>query len=136
MTIQEKRKPLFDPQMIRRAMVESVRKLHPGNQLRNPVMFVVAVGSVLTTMLLFQALFGKGEAPAWFIFAVSLCLWFTILFANFAEAMAEGRGKAQAESLKKARRDITAKKLLEAPGRGFDPGTARYTDTTSAFLRK
>jgi K+-transporting ATPase ATPase B chain len=99
-------------------------------------MFVVLVGSVLTTGLFVQALLGKGEAPAWFIFAVSLWLWFTVLFANFAEAMAEGRGKAQAESLRKARRDITAKKLADAPGRGFDPGSARYTDTTSAFLRK
>src|SRR5262249_57028372 len=99
-------------------------------------MFVVLVGSVLTTALSLQALLGKGEAPAWFIFAVSLWLWFTVVFSNFAEAMAEGRGKAQAESLKKARRDITAKKLLEVPGRGFDPATARYTDTTSASLRK
>src|SRR5262249_40788978 len=96
----------------------------------------VRVGSVLTTALFRQALLGKGEAPAWFIFAVSLWLWFTVVFANFAEAMAEGRGKAQAESLRKARRDITAKKLLQAPGRAFDPATARDTDTTSAALRK
>jgi K+-transporting ATPase ATPase B chain len=111
MTTQEKGKPLFNPQIVRQAMLESVRKLHPRHQIRNPVMFVVAVGSVLTTVLFFQALFGKGEAPVWFILAVSLWLWFTVLFANFAEAMAEGRGKAQAESLRSARREMHAKKL-------------------------
>jgi K+-transporting ATPase ATPase B chain len=111
MTTQGKRRQLFDPQIVRQAMVESVRKLHPRHQTRNPVMFVVAVGSVLTTVLFFQALFGKGEAPVWFILAVSLWLWFTVLFANFAEAMAEGRGKAQAESLRSARREMNAKKL-------------------------
>jgi K+-transporting ATPase ATPase B chain len=111
MTTQEKRRPLFDPQIMRRALLESFRKLDPRHQIRNPVMFVVAVGSVLTTVLFFQALFGKGEAPVWFILAVSLWLWFTVLFANFAEAMAEGRGKAQAESLRSARREMNAKKL-------------------------
>ena len=111
MTTQDKRRPLFDPQIMRRAMLESVRKLHPRYQIRNPVMFVVAVGSVLTTVLFFQALFGKGEAPVWFILAVSLWLWFTVLFANFAEALAEGRGKAQAESLRSSRREMNAKKL-------------------------
>ncbi|MDN5942254.1 MAG: potassium-transporting ATPase subunit KdpB [Nitrospira sp.] len=111
MTTQDKRRPLFDNRIVRQAMVESVRKLHPRHQIRNPVMFVVAIGSVLTTILLCQALFGKGEAPVWFILAVSLWLWFTVLFANFAEAMAEGRGKAQAESLRSARREMNAKKL-------------------------
>jgi potassium-transporting ATPase ATP-binding subunit len=111
MTTQEKRKQLFDPHIVRQALLESFRKLDPRLQIRNPVMFVVAVGSVLTTILLCQALFGKGEAPVWFILAVSLWLWFTVLFANFAEAMAEGRGKAQAESLRSARRDMNAKKL-------------------------
>ena len=111
MTTQEKRRQLFHPQIVRQAMVESVRKLHPRHQIRNPVMFVVAVGSVLTTILLCQALFGTGEAPVWFILAVSLWLWFTVLFANFAEAMAEGRGKAQAESLRSSRREMNAKKL-------------------------
>ena len=77
-------------------------------------MFVVYVGSILTTLLWIQALVGKGEAPAWFIFWVSVWLWFTVLFANFAEAMAEGRGKAQAASLRKARRDLQAKRLAAA----------------------
>jgi K+-transporting ATPase ATPase B chain len=74
-------------------------------------MFVVEVGSLLTTVLWIFALAGRGEAGPGFILAISLWLWFTVLFANFAEAMAEGRGKAQAENLRKARRDIVAKKL-------------------------
>jgi K+-transporting ATPase ATPase B chain len=93
-------------------------------------MFVVYVGSTLTTLLFFQALFGKGEAPSWFILVVTVWLWFTVLFANFAEAMAEGRGKAQAASLRKARRDVQAKRL-SAPHR-----EAAYTAVPSASLAK
>lgn len=117
MTTQGKGRQAFDPQIVRQAMVESIRKLHPRHQIRNPVMFVVAVGSVLTTVLFVQALFGKGEAPVWFILAITLWLWFTVLFANFAEAMAEGRGKAQAESLRASRRELSARKL-EKPESG------------------
>jgi K+-transporting ATPase ATPase B chain len=111
MTSQLKARSLFDPPIVRRAMLDSLRKLDPRHQLRNPVMFTVWVGSLLTTVLWIQALAGKGEAPAGFIAGVSAWLWFTVLFANFAEAMAEGRGKAQADSLRAARRDVTAKKL-------------------------
>jgi len=100
-----------DLPIIRQAVVDAFRKLTVGRQVRNPVMFVVYVGSILTTLLWVQALVGKGEAPPWFIFWVSVWLWFTVLFANFAEAMAEGRGKAQAASLRKARRDLRAKQL-------------------------
>ena len=117
MTTYGKRRNLFDPQIVRQALVESFRKLHPRHQILNPVMFVVTVGSVLTTVLFVQALFGQGEAPVWFILAISLWLWFTVLFANFAEAMAEGRGKAQAESLRSARRELSARKL-EKPESG------------------
>jgi K+-transporting ATPase ATPase B chain len=106
-------RPLFEPAIVRRAVVDSFRKLDPRHQVRNPVMFVVEVGSVLTTGLFVQALVGQGEAPAGFILAVSLWLWFTVLFANFAEAMAEGRGKAQADSLRKARKDIQAKQIAQ-----------------------
>ena len=77
----------------------------PGVQWRNPVMFVVYIGSVLTTVLWLQALGGAGEAPAWFIFNIALWLWFTVLFANFAEALAEGRSKAQAAALRGLRAD-------------------------------
>ena len=111
-------------QIVRRAIADCFRKLDPRHQVRNPVMFVVEVGSVLTTGLFVQALVGHGEAPAGFILAISAWLWFTVLFANFAEAMAEGRGKAQADSLRKARRTSRAKQAPEprrstAPNRVF-----------------
>ncbi|MGH7492921.1 MAG: potassium-transporting ATPase subunit KdpB [bacterium] len=111
MSDKPKSRSLFDPRITRQAIVDSFKKLDPRLQIRNPVMFVVLIGSVLTTVLFVQALLGQGEAPAGFILAVSLWLWFTVLFANFAEAMAEGRGKAQAETLRRARRDLPAKKL-------------------------
>ena len=103
--------PLFEPRIVRRAVAESFRKLDPRVQFRNPVMFVVLVTAVLTTALGIQALHGQGEAPVGFILGVSVWLWFTVLFANFAESMAEGRGKAQADALRKARGDVFAKKL-------------------------
>src|SRR5262245_33837500 len=96
---------LFDLPILRQAVLDAFKKLGPRRQVRNPVMFVVYVGSILTTLLWVQALGGKGEAPAGFIFWVSVWLWFTVLFANFAEAMAEGRGKAQAASLRRAQQD-------------------------------
>ena len=116
---QIKKHRLFDPQIVRQAIVESFRKLNPKNQVRNPVMFVVYVGSILTTLLFFQAVFGKGEAPAGFILQITLWLWFTVLFANFAEAMAEGRGKAQADTLRRSRKELSAKKL-DHPKYGSD----------------
>jgi K+-transporting ATPase ATPase B chain len=137
MMTQSKARPLLDPEIVRGAIAASFAKLDPRHQVRNPVMFVVLVGSVLTTALWVQALFGHGEARAGFILAISLWLWFTVLFANFAEAMAEGRGKAQADALRKARRDITARKLDRAPMNGqFDPKQAKLVPITSADLRK
>jgi len=130
MTTHAKARPLFDPAIVGQAVIDSFRKLTPQRQIRNPVMFVVYVGSILTTLLFFHALLGKGEAPAGFILAVSVWLWFTVLFANFAEAMAEGRGKAQAASLRKARRDIQAKRLPR-PERG-----AAFTVVAGTTLRK
>ena len=101
--------------MYQRAILDSFVKLDPRRMVRNPVMFVVEVGSVLTTALWIQALFGgHGEAPAGFIGAVSVWLWFTVLFANFSEALAEGRGKAQAEALRTHAQDTQAKKLRQA----------------------
>ena len=104
---------LFDPALIKPAIQASFIKLSPRAQWRNPVMFVVYVGSILTTLLGFQALQGQGEAPAWFIFSVAVWLWFTVLFANFAEALAEGRSKAQAASLRSMKKDTWAKKLKQ-----------------------
>ncbi len=100
-------------QLIRRAVVDAFRKLNPRWMIRNPVMFVVLVGSVATTALWIQALVGAGEAPAGFIGAVALWLWFTVLFANFSEALAEGRGKAQADALRRTRQETQAKKLRQ-----------------------
>lgn len=114
MTVTMKKRPLFEKKIVRRAMIDSLKKLNPSHQLRNPVMFVVYVGSFLTTGLFFQALLGQGEAPAGFILSISLWLWFTVLFANFAEAMAEGRGKAQADALRRGRHEVIAKKLVSA----------------------
>jgi K+-transporting ATPase ATPase B chain len=96
-------------------VLDSFKKLNPRRQARNPVMFVTEVGSLLTTLLWIQTLTGKGEAPAGFIGAIALWLWFTVLFANFSEALAEGRGKAQAESLRKARQDTPARRLRGSP---------------------
>ncbi len=110
MNTQPKKQTVYSGEIYRRAIINSFIKLNPRMMVRNPVMFVVEVGSVLTTALWVQALAGKGEAPTGFIGAISLWLWFTILFANFSEAVAEGRGKAQAESLRKARQDTPAKK--------------------------
>jgi potassium-transporting ATPase ATP-binding subunit len=111
---------LFDGAIVERAIVDALRKLTVRRQVRNPVMFVVYVGAILTTLLWGQALVGRGEAPPWFIFRVSVWLWFTVLFANFAEAMAEGRGKAQAASLRNARRDLLAKRFIGSTGRDVD----------------
>ena len=104
-------RPLFEPSIVRRAVFDSFRKLNPLHQLRNPVMFTVWICSAFTTGLWVQALAGHGEARTTFILAIALWLWFTLLFANFAEAMAEGRGKAQADSLRKSKRDVKAKRL-------------------------
>jgi K+-transporting ATPase ATPase B chain len=111
MSTSKKSRSLFDPTILRRAIIDSFWKLHPKHQLRNPVMFTVYVGSMLTTALGVYALSNPGAESANFIFGVSAWLWFTVLFANFAEAMAEGRGKAQADSLRATRRDVPAKKL-------------------------
>ena len=104
---------LINKQIFLGAVVDSFRKLTLKQQLKNPVMLVVYIGSLLTTLLWIQAVAGVGEAPAGFIFAVTLGLWFTVLFANFAESIAEGRSKAQAAFLRLAKRDIVAKKLDE-----------------------
>jgi K+-transporting ATPase ATPase B chain len=122
---------LFDPKIIRQAISDAYRKLTPRHQIKNPVMFVVWVGSIVTTLLFVQALVGTGEAPAGFILSITLWLWFTVLFANFAEAMAEGRGKAQADSLRRARQELTAKKLGSV-----EPGTDYVVATSRKFQRR
>ncbi|KAF0099727.1 MAG: K+-transporting ATPase ATPase B chain [bacterium] len=108
-----KTQSLYDPALMKAAAWDAVKRLSPRHQVKNPVMFVVWLGSLLTTGLFVQALAGEGEAPAGFILTVTLWLWFTVLFANFAEAMAEGRGKAQAAALKGMKRMVLAKRLKE-----------------------
>ena len=99
---------LFDREIIRQAMVDSFRKLNPLSLLRNPVIFVTEVGAAITTLGLFLR---YGDEPFGFVFQVALWLWFTVFFANFAEAMAEGRGKAQAKSLRKTRTQAMANRV-------------------------
>jgi potassium-transporting ATPase ATP-binding subunit len=105
-------RPLFDPPIVRRALYEAVYKLDPRHMLRNPVMFVVLVGSVLTTLtLIWDTATGRGDLA--FTLQLAIWLWFTVLFANFAEAMAEGRGKAQADALRGTRHETRAKRLRD-----------------------
>jgi potassium-transporting ATPase ATP-binding subunit len=130
MTEHNATRSMFDPALVRPAIVDSFKKLTPRTQFRNPVMFCVYIGSILTTILWIAALGGQAEAPAGFILAVSLWLWFTVLFANFAEALAEGRSKAQAASLRSAKKDVMAKKLNEPHPK------APIRITTATDLRK
>ena len=109
---------LFDRALLGPALLDSLKKLDPRVQWRNPVMFVVYIGSILTTVLWLQALAGQGEAPAWFIFNIALWLWFTVLFANLAEALAEGRSKAQAAALRGLKQTVWAKQLADPKDRG------------------
>jgi K+-transporting ATPase ATPase B chain len=121
---------LFDSELMGPAIADSFRKLSPAVQVRNPVMFVVYIGSLLTTVLFAQAVRGHGEAPAGFIFGIAAWLWFTVLFANFAEALAERRSKAQAASLRGLKLSISAKKLKAVKYR------TEWTATPAPQLRK
>ncbi|HEY5806401.1 MAG TPA: potassium-transporting ATPase subunit KdpB [Povalibacter sp.] len=100
---------MFDRKLVAPALVDSFRKLDPRAQFRNPVMFVVYIGAILTSLIWYQTLDGTGEAPSGFVLAVSAWLWITVLFANFAEALAEGRSKAQAAALKGLKQTVQAK---------------------------
>lgn len=120
---------MWDIKIIKQAVWQSITKLVPQNQVRNPVMFCVYIGSILSTLLFIQSVTGQGESSPGFILAITLLLWITLFFANFAESMAEGRGKAQAQSLKKARREIQAKKLSKPSRDG------KITLVQSALLR-
>ncbi len=101
-------KSIFDPAIIKTASLGAIRKLNPRTMMRNPVMFIVEVGSVLTTYLFVRDFSDSTSTQNWFAGLVAAWLWFTVLFANFAEAMAEGRGKAQAQALRKTRADTIA----------------------------
>ncbi|HEX2770528.1 MAG TPA: potassium-transporting ATPase subunit KdpB, partial [Geobacteraceae bacterium] len=103
----------FDPQLLRAAFLESLKKLDPRSLWRNPVMFCVEIASIITLVTFVMSLTGANKEPSWFTGTVSLWLWLTVIFATFAEALAEGRGKARAASLRKSRTDITAKRLTK-----------------------
>src|SRR5579863_645847 len=102
-------RPLLDPPIVKRAIGDSFLKLNPRLMMKNPVMFVVEIGAVMTTILMVRD-FAAGSSIAGFTFQITLWLWFTVLFANFAEAMAEGRGKAQADTLRKTKTETTARR--------------------------
>ncbi len=120
----------FDGPLLRGALADSFKKLDPRSLWRNPVMFAVEIASVVTLFTFLQSLVGAAAEPVWFTGSVSLCLWATVLFAAFAEALAEGRGKARAASLRKSRTNIMAKRLA-APAFG-----AEYTLVEANQLRK
>jgi potassium-transporting ATPase ATP-binding subunit len=124
----KKPRPLFEGPIVRQAIIDSFIKLNPRKLAKNPVMFVVAVGSVLTTILFVKNV-ASGHNPTrlLFEFQITLWLWFTVLFANFAEAMAEGRGKAQANTLKKGRKETTAQREV---------GNGKYETVPATSLRK
>lgn len=128
---------LFEPQIVKTALLDSFKKLTPQQQWRNPVMFVVYLGSLLTTLLWIVALNGGGVDSPNFILSITLWLWGTVLFANFAEAVAEGRSKAQASFLKSAKRDISAKKLPSLPqGSSYIEVLQNVTRIASPQLRR
>src|SRR5262249_31990345 len=124
---------IWDPAIVRTAIADSFRKLHPRTMAKNPVMFVVEVGSVLTTVALLRDA-ALGRPGIGFELQITFWLWLTVLFANFAEAMAEGRGKAQADTLRRARTETVATRIV--PGAGRDPSDPPTEIVPAAKLRK
>src|SRR3954465_6027219 len=118
-------RPLFDPEIVKRALRDSVLKLNPKTLLKNPVIFVVEVGAALVTIFLVRDAVVRAPGLG-FEFQIALWLWFTVLFANFAEAMAEARGKAQADSLRKTKTDAIAKRVT---------GSGKIEQALSSSLR-
>src|SRR5437868_2054430 len=129
---------LVDPSILRPAILESFKKLAPQLVAKNPVMFVVEIGSILTTAIWLRDVLSPspGQAPTWFTLAVAIWLWFPVLFANFAEAVAEGRGKAQAETLRRMRQDTVARKVRFWPPTDDVPGISNEDIITASRLKK
>lgn len=111
------------------SILQALKKLAPNVQVHNPVMFIVYIGAIFTTILFVAGIGGMQDEPSWYVFVIALILWFTVLFANFAEAIAEGRGRAQAESLKKSRKQVLAHKLSSIAEK------EAYTDVSSSDLQ-
>jgi K+-transporting ATPase ATPase B chain len=128
------KRPLIDPMIVRRAIKDAFIKLDPRQVARNPVMFVVEVGSVLTTLLIIRDIIAGDTGNLLFTIQVALWLWFTVIFANFAEAMAEGRGKAQAETLRKAKTETMANRIVGDVGEGREWVKTEYVPASD--LRK
>ncbi|HVX41045.1 MAG TPA: potassium-transporting ATPase subunit KdpB [Gemmatimonadaceae bacterium] len=128
-----RKRPLFDPPIVRRAIRDAFVKLNPRHMVRNPVMFVVLIGSLYTSVVFVRDV-AQGKPDWGFTLQLSLWLWFTVLFANFAEAMAEGRGKAQADTLRKSRTQTTAKRLLNAANGRID--RTRFEEVSAERLRR
>ena len=124
------KKGFADKKMIGRAISDSFIKLNPKTQAQNPVMLLVYISAILTTILWIIALCGLKDASAGYTLAIAIILWFTVLFANFAEAIAEGRGKAQADSLRAAKKDVEAHKIPSADQKDA------ITVVSSATLKK
>ena len=124
--------------IVKWAIGQSLLKLDPRHTIKNPVMFVVEIGSAITTFLFIQALFGQGDSSASFIGLISIWLWFTVIFANYSEALAEGRGKAQADALRKMRTTTTAKKMNDGYSvvKGLKPTDNEYSQKPSTDLHK
>lgn len=112
METQLKARSLLDGPILRRAITDAIRKLDPRLMVKNPVMFVVEMSAVMTTIIVISSLISVQTDDLGFNLQISLWLWFTVIFANFAEAMAEGRGKAQADALRKTRTQMMARKLM------------------------
>src|SRR5690242_12938097 len=130
------RRPLFDPPIVRRAIQDALRKtVSLPHMVRNPVMFVVLIGSVLTTLVLLRDVV-QARGGVGFTLQITLWLWFTVVFANFAEAMAEGRGKAQAETLRKSRTQTQARKLFDAGTSTGRIDRSRYDEVNAEVLRR
>src|SRR6267378_6681315 len=129
---------LFDRGIVWSAALDSLRKLAPRRVAKNPVMFVVEIGSVLTTAIWLRDLAAPppGAAPRWFTLAVSIWLWFTVIFANFAEAVAEGRGKAQADTLRRMRQETMARKVRFWPPTDDVPGISNEDIIPASRLKK
>src|SRR5882762_3759537 len=138
MAAKAKQLSLFDRGILWSAALDSLRKLAPQRVAKNPVMFVVEIGSVLTTAIWLRDVLAPspGAAPTWFTLAVSIWLWFTVVFANFAEAVAEGRGKAQADTLRRMRQETMARKVRFWPPREDVPGIANEDIIPASRLKK
>src|SRR6185369_5513744 len=121
---------VFDATLLKGALLESLRKLDPRTLWRNPVMLCVEIASIITLVTFVMSLTGANSEPAWFTGTVSVWLWLTVIFSTFAEALAEGRGKARAASLRKSRTDVTAR-LLSNP-----EFKSNFTTVGASQLRK